>query len=183
MKHSLPEVDPAMPADTWGLSPDGRRRCDRLADALRVYLPASLVTSGEPKARETGERVAARLGLVSHSLAGLEEHHRRSLPFLPEEDFRSAVRSFFGRPGELVLGEETADVAYARFDAALDAARHSPAVPGTLICVTHGTVIALFVSRRCGGDAYDLWSRLGMPSFVALDTASWRVDTVRAAID
>jgi broad specificity phosphatase PhoE len=42
----------------------------------------------------------------------------------------------------------------------------------TLVVVTHGTVISLFVSRLTGSSDLELWNRLGLPSFVAIDLHS-----------
>lgn len=41
-----------------------------------------------------------------------------------------------------------------------------------LAIVAHGRVISLLVSRAAGLDAYELWLRLGLPSFVVLDLAT-----------
>jgi broad specificity phosphatase PhoE len=75
------------------------------------------------------------------------------------------VREFFAHPSEPVFGPETADEAYARFAAAVDPLS---ATNGTRAVVAHGRVISLFVARRARVDAYELWLRLGLPSFVVL---------------
>jgi len=35
--------------------------------------------------------------------------------------------------------------------------------------VTHGTVLALYLAPLLEGDEFDLWRRLGLPSYVVLD--------------
>jgi broad specificity phosphatase PhoE len=41
-----------------------------------------------------------------------------------------------------------------------------------VVIVTHGTVISLFVSRLTGSSDLELWSKLGLPSLVAMDLHS-----------
>jgi len=42
----------------------------------------------------------------------------------------------------------------------------------TVAVVTHGTVISLFVSRLTGSSDVELWNRLGLPSYIAIDLQS-----------
>src|SRR6202011_3310807 len=108
IKHSLPTLDPNNPAATWQLSPEGVRRCHRLARCLTDFLPAVLVSSVEPKARATADHLAERLALTATTVDGLEEQHRITAPFLTRGDLSEAMREFFAPPAELVFGEETA---------------------------------------------------------------------------
>lgn len=41
--------------------------------------------------------------------------------------------------------------------------------------VAHGRVMSLFVARRNALDPYDLWERLGLPSFVVLDLPNYGI--------
>ncbi len=175
-------VDTARTASEWRLSEEGRRRCDALADRLAVHLPQRVVASQEPKAAETGWRVAERLGLPFEAAPDLHEHDRRGVPYLGVDEFQAAVARFFAQPSELVFGRETAEAALARFDGAvrLVLARF-PGEP--VVVVAHGTVISLFVARYAGVDAFDLWQRLDLPSFVALDWPSGAViDVVESVV-
>ncbi|HWQ13937.1 MAG TPA: histidine phosphatase family protein [Roseiflexaceae bacterium] len=177
VKHSLPAIDPARPAHSWHLAPEGRRRCAALAAHLAAYLPARLACSPEPKAAETAALAGASLGLVPHVVGGLEEHHRATAAFLGQEAFQRTMAAFFAAPDRLIFGEETADAAYHRFDTAVGqliaAAPHE-----THIVVAHGTVISLFASRHCGLAPFPLWQRLGLPSFVVLELPALRLVTV-----
>jgi broad specificity phosphatase PhoE len=49
--------------------------------------------------------------------------------------------------------------------------------------VAHGTVISLLVASKCHIDAFDLWHRLGLPSYVVLETPSWRLVEVVEELD
>jgi broad specificity phosphatase PhoE len=99
-------------------------------------------------------------------------------PFYPTvEAFQAAVKHFFEAPDQLVFGEETADEAYARFARAVTHMRtHYP--QKTVIIITHGTVISLFVSRLFELAPYPFWAHLTLPSFVVLEHPPWQLQNV-----
>lgn len=162
------------PASAWRLSPRGREQCAPLADAVRRHRPGHLVSSSEPKAIETAQAIASVLGLDHSVAAGLEEHHRESVPFLP--DFADRVAKLFAQPDERVLGEETAREALARFAPALDDLVATWRWPGPPCLVSHGTVLSLYLADRCGIDGLDLWRRLRCPSLLIVDDTSVEVE-------
>ena len=162
VRHSVPELDPAVPAEEWRLSEEGRRRCGPLAMRLRTHGPTGIVASTEPKARETAELVAADLGLEVRESAALRETARRTVPWLDGEELRRSLQELFDRPDEIVFGEESASHALARFSAALEGLDEQTVV------VSHGTVISLYASARTGRDAFELWSSLELPDLVVV---------------
>ncbi len=142
IKHSLPVIDPLSPANTWQLENVGVQRCHTLATLLTPYLPAVLVSSPEPKASATANQLAEVWGIPWSMVPGLEEHHRRTVPFLEATMFRATIQRFFAQLANLVSGEETANAAHARFSGALtQVLDHHP--NDTVMVVAHGTVIAL----------------------------------------
>jgi broad specificity phosphatase PhoE len=70
------------------------------------------------------------------------------------------MRELFARPDEVVIGEESADAARARFAAVVDAAERPAAV------VTHGTVIALYRAGSEPDGGFAFWERLALPDVV-----------------
>jgi broad specificity phosphatase PhoE len=160
VRHSVPEIDPARPADEWRLSEEGRTRCEPLATRVRASAPRRLLSSPEAKALETAELIAPALGLEVEVERDLREHERRTLPFLPRDEFVLRMRELFARPNEVVLGEESADAARARFAAVVDAAERPAAV------VTHGTVIALYRAGSEPDGGFAFWERLALPDVV-----------------
>ncbi len=158
---------PGVPASRWRLSETGRQRCLLLAKRLASYRPQALVASAEPKAVETAQLVAAQLGIAVEVGAGLHEHDRQDVGWLPAAAFEAAVVALFAHPDVLVMGSETATQARARFARAVEAVlqRHTA---GNVVIVAHGTVIALFVAAVAGIEPFPLWQRLGLPSFVVL---------------
>ncbi len=167
VKHSSPQIDPAMPSHEWKLSDEGRRRCEALAERLKGFAPAAIVASEEPKAAQTAQLVAERLGLSWSTAPGLHEHDRSNVPIMPTPQFISSIALFFQKPTERVLGRETAEEALDRFSRGVEAvlARHTQ---GNVVIVTHGTVLALLLEARCNVRPFGLWRQLGQPGFVVV---------------
>ena len=171
VKHSVPEIEEARPANTWKLSEQGKLRAQRLAEHLEGFGAEVIVSSHEPKAIETAEIIARRLQLNVQIVPDLQEHDRTNVSYLPHDAFQALIRDFFQRPDELVFGNETASEAYLRFYRAVHSILNEYSNK-TIVAVTHGTVISLFVSQLTGSSDLELWGMLGLPSFVALDLGS-----------
>jgi broad specificity phosphatase PhoE len=171
VKHSVPEIEADRPASTWKLSQDGQLRAKQLAEELVGFAPEAIVSSNEPKAKETADILARQLRLNVQILPDLHEHDRSNVPYLSHDNFQASIRNFFQKPDELVFGRETADQAHTRFYRAVHTVL-SEYSGKTVVIVTHGTVISLFVSRLTGSSDLELWSMLGLPSFIAMDLGS-----------
>jgi broad specificity phosphatase PhoE len=171
VRHAAPVIDEAAPPPTWRLSAAGRDAALALAGRLAGFAPTAAVSSQEPKALETAQVIAARLGLAVATDPGLAEHHRPNLPFGSRADFEAGMAGFFASPIQPFFGGESADQAHDRFAAALG--RHA-ARP--LLVATHGTVLSLYLSRRLGLDPFDLWKSLATPEAFVLDADGWLLE-------
>ena len=171
VKHSLPEIIEGLPANKWKLSKEGQARAQRLAEQLNHYQLEIIVSSSEPKAKETAEIIARKHHLELHIIDDLHEHDRSNESYLSSDEFQASIREFFQKPDVLVFGRETANQAHARFYRAVHSILNNHS-NGTVVIVAHGTVISLFVSRLIGISELMLWSELGLPSFVVIDLQS-----------
>jgi broad specificity phosphatase PhoE len=171
VKHSLPRIDKDRPAHTWELSAEGQGRARRLAEYLARFEPEAIVSSNEPKAKETADILAHHFQLNMQTINELREHDRSNVPYLSENVFQDSIREFFQKPDEPDFGSETANQPHARFYRAVHSILNEHQNK-TVVIVTHGTVIALFVARLTGSSDLELWGQLGMPSFIALDLHS-----------
>jgi hypothetical protein len=167
IRHSLPDIVPAIPANRWSLSKAGRQRCKTLAEKLAVYRPDVFVTSTEPKAIETGRIVAELLDKPCETGNGLHEHERRDVVFGSKERFEGLVASFFAEPQSLVFGSETADQAHQRFSQAIASAVQA-----------HRDQNVAVVARTAGVEPFPFWKRLGMPAFTVLSMPGFGLLTV-----
>lgn len=177
VKHAAPQVVPETPSEKWVLSEAGKHACTPLAESIARYDPAAVIASMEPKAAETGELLAARLGLPFETTIGLHEHDRSNVPHMQSREFISLVELLFRKPAECVLGKESGEEALMRFQKSLDGlikARPDQ----NLVVVSHGTVIALLLEKYGGGRGFELWRRMGLPSFAIIDLPQWRVRKV-----
>lgn len=175
IKHTLPEIVKDLPPVKWRLSGEGRRRCALLAERLSGYHPMEIYSSHEPKAVETAMLLARAWSALFEIRDGFQEHDRSVPRFLSDEEFDQTIQSVFREPDTpCVLGTETGNQAYARFDAAIHRLVED-AKEQTAIVVTHGTVLSLFVSRYNLIDPYPLWCQLDLPSFVVLSVPTFRI--------
>lgn len=174
VKHSLPEIDPSVPANEWILSDEGRRRARRLGERLDRYNLHRVVSSIEHKAVETAEIAAGNLNVPVEVVQRLHEHERANVGFLEKERFERSIRRFFASPTELVFGEETADSAHDRFSNSVRKLTYRYPKENIAI-VTHGTVLSLFVSRIADLGPFALWKQLRLPSWIVLSRPGFRV--------
>lgn len=181
VRHSLPEIIPSKPANLWHLSELGQSRCQILADHLRMYSPNAIVSSTEIKAQETAQIVASQLKLLEKTHEGLHEHERSNYHWVDQELFEKQVAEFFGAPQKLMMGDETAEQTSIRFACAVDQVVEE--YPGKNVAiVTHGTVIALYITRHLKVDAFTYWKRLGLPSYVVLSFPEMKLCKVKFSL-
>jgi 2,3-bisphosphoglycerate-dependent phosphoglycerate mutase len=173
IKHARPHVNPAITSEEWQLGKEGTDGAARLVDPLRRFSFDRIYSSDEPKAAQTAQTLGQALERPVEQVPDLREHDRQNVPHMDSREFISLVALFFREPDRLVLGNETADEAYARFAAAIDAiiARETRDVA----LVTHGTVISLFVQRRADREPFALWRAMGLPSVIILEIPSWKI--------
>ncbi len=176
VRHAQPIIDPDSPSERWVLAPEGRAATVELGQALKPYAPRAILCGDEPKMTGTADALAEVLAVAVTRSAGLSEHARRTTKFADKAVFEAAIGALFERPHEIVYGEESADMTYARFAAAIDDAlvRES----GTLVAVTGGTALSIFLSRRADVDAFETWKALRLPMAFVLDRTSWRIERI-----
>ena len=168
VKHSLPKIEKNRPANQWELSDEGRVLAKKLAARLNRYQPEAIISSVEPKAKDTAKIIAAERNLEIQIVDGLHEHDRSKAGYLHGNEFQVAVCEFFEKPDTLVFGSETANGCHARFQQTVNSILNQN-LDKTVVIVAHGTVISLFVSRLTGISAWSLWNDLALPSFIVVD--------------
>ncbi|HEX6544296.1 MAG TPA: histidine phosphatase family protein [Ktedonobacterales bacterium] len=169
VRHAASEQQPNVPAREWALSPTRQADAERLADLLAPYASAAILASDEPKAQQTAQPLADRLGLPVEIMAGLHEHERRTASYMGHEMFQATMARFFAEPDTLVFGEETARQALVRFTKAVESALATHPY-GDIAIFTHGTVLSLFVASQSTTDnpvdPMNFWWHLNLPAWV-----------------
>ena len=165
IRHSVPAVDPAVPASKWRLTDEGRERAAAFAARLQGYDVRFIASSREPKASETASILAERLGVPWAVEEGLHEHERTRVGWLGREEMDRRVAALLERPDEPGFGDETGRQARTRFGAAVARvlAEHAE---GDVAVVAHGTVITLYAQPR---EPFTFWRGLKMPDLVEMD--------------
>lgn len=166
IKHGQPALDHALPAHEWELAPDALHHLPVLATHLDP-LPQIVVSSEEPEAKATAQALANLLDLPYRTMLGLHEQLRYTNQLWPHAEFQERYRQFFAEPAQVVVGEESADAAHARFSNAV-AAVMAVNTQEMVAVVAHGTVISLLVGRATGRDPYVLWQELELLQAVTL---------------
>ena len=177
VKHALPVFEMSWPPREWQLSAEGALQSKQLAGRLRAFVPLRLVTSTEPKASSTGQVIAAELGLQVSAVDGVQEFDRPASPWRSKADRERENAAIFDDPAQRVLGAESGRDALDRFSAAIRAELDRTAEQ-SLVVITHGTVIALFVAAHNPVNAFELWRDLDCASFVVLDGRSFSLREV-----
>lgn len=175
IKHARPAVDPAKPPEQWPLSDEGRSAALKLAESLRPLELTRLFHSDEVKAIETAKVVGQTLGIPFEFHADLREHDRSNVPHMKSGEFISHMELFFRKPGELVLGKETANECAARFQAAVAGAIEVAGADARIGIVTHGTVISLYLGALGAGKAFEIWRKMQLPSYSVVDASKQSV--------
>jgi broad specificity phosphatase PhoE len=156
VRHAAPAIDPTKSSAEWILSDEGREAARDLFRPLAKYAPEAVFSGPKPKLKETAELLAGEAAVVATVLPGLAEHQRRSSRYVAKEEFEAAIRRLFLEPGNIVYGEESADMTYTRFAGALDGARQAHG-NATIVAVSGGTAICIYIARRANIEGFGLW--------------------------
>lgn len=178
VRHTAVSPNPNIPAAEWPVSPTGRQTARVFSKKIKPYQPAAIFTSSQPKAYETGAIIAAELNLEVKSVQNIQEHDRRNVPFFENKAaFEAKVSAFFDQPHQLVFGNETAVQALTRFQQAIDTLL-TQFPTETIIVVTHGTVMSLFVKHHNPEvDLMTFWRELALPDMIVLQRPSLNICT------
>ena len=142
--HPEVVIDPAVPVPDWSLSERGLARMHTFCEHDFVQRLTKIYSSAEKKARDCGEVVAERLGMVNRIDDRLGENDRSATGYLPREEFIGVARQFFAHPDQSIRGWERAIDAQRRIVGAVrDIADHCRGE--TVAIMSHGGVATLLM--------------------------------------
>lgn len=149
LTHPQVKIDPAIPVPSWGLSETGRTRAEGVASTRQLSRTTQIVSSGERKAIETAEIIAAKLNVDVEVREAMHENDRSATGFLMPIEFQAVVDQFFARPQMSVRGWERAIDAQSRIVREVEhvLARDEP---GDVLFVGHGGVGTLLYCHYLG---------------------------------
>lgn len=164
--HAHTQIDPAVDAAHWQLSPTGQAQADALA-ALPFWADIDrILVSSEVKTHLTIAPVLAQRAIPVTADRRFDEVQRPGWI----EEYGAQVQAFFAAPDQAVGGWEMAAHALRRFLAGLHA--HPPPTADTqLALVSHGLVLSLYRAHLLGLPTADFaaWRRLGFAAVAQVD--------------
>ncbi|MGV6847039.1 MAG: histidine phosphatase family protein [Marinibacterium sp.] len=143
-------IDPDMPVPDWPLSDRGRARMQAFCQSGEADKVTDVWASGERKARDGAEILAARQGCDIQIHTDLGENDRSATGYLPGPEFETMADAFFAEPDVSVRGWERAEDAQARVVAAVRRIAAASEGAGDIALISHGGVGALFLCDRMG---------------------------------
>lgn len=167
VRHAMAVPEEGVHPTAWHLDAAGAADAGRLAARLEVAPNiGALVTSSEPKARETAEVIGEHWDAVVLVDERLREAAR---PWIGP-GYRAVVHRYLR--GERPAGWEPHAEVAARVAAAVAEATER-AAGGPVVVVSHGLALALHLGDRLGQrfDRESFWSGLAFPDAWALDDA------------
>jgi broad specificity phosphatase PhoE len=149
LTHPQVKIDPAIPVPSWGLSEVGRARTEAIASRGRLSATTQIISSGERKAIETAEIIAAKLKIDVEVRQAMHENDRSATGFLIPDEFEAVAHQFFAQPHTSIRGWERAIDAQSRIVREVEhvLARNRP---GDVLFVGHGGVGTLLYCHYSG---------------------------------
>lgn len=170
IRHAPTVPRPDQSAHTWTLSDAAAASCAKLAKLIQPQSIGTIVSSEEPKAKQTAAHLGEALQLKPETAPDLHETMRETAPYFDDiEDFQSAIHAAMQQPDLIIFGEEAFGSALIRFEAALTKCATNTEAH-TMALVTHGTVMSLYLGHITQSDPFSIWRQLEMPAYARI---SW----------
>jgi len=94
LTHPQVRIDPGAPVPSWGLNEVGKARTEALANSGKLSGTTQVICSGERKAIETAEIIAAKLHVGVEVREPMHENDRSATGFLVPGEFEPWQISF-----------------------------------------------------------------------------------------
>ena len=149
LTHPQVVIDPLIPVSSWGLSEVGKARTEAIASTGQLSRTTQIICSGERKAIETAEIIAAKLNVDVEVRDAMHENDRSATGFLVPDEFEVVANQFFAQPDVSIRGWERAIDAQSRIVREVEhvLARNRP---GDVLFVGHGGVGTLLYCHYAG---------------------------------
>ncbi len=168
VRHAMPNVERGVASRLWTLSEASREDCVLLAHALPEPVSA-IWSSDEPKARETADVLALRLGLlvqIDHAFAEVDR------PEIWDRDYREVAAAYLR--GTIEPGWEAREAVIRRFSEGV--ARATQHTTRDIVVVNHGLALSLWLSTQLQIDIEPWWRALTLPD-------AWRFEPATGALE
>jgi len=163
-----------VPDEARPLSAQGLRDAEEVAELLLSCAPERIYSSPYPRAVQTVEPLASRLGLEIEIVDGLRE---RTLADGAVADFDAALEASWADLDLSFPGGESSREAMERFSAAFNdvVSRHDK---GTIAIGTHGNVFGLLLHQSDAAYGHEFWYSMTWPDVYRLSLDCGRIIAV-----
>ena len=156
----------------WGLSGEGIKRAQTLADTELIRVLDVIYASEQTKAIETMLYLAKPNAISMHVRADLTETTSFTNEFFAQDEHERLVREYFSGRVDRVAGGETTGEALNRFEGALASIAAECGGMASVGVVAHGGVLSLLTAKYTGRAAYEVLMALGQPEVSEFDWES-----------
>ena len=178
LRHAESQPDQSIPEADWPLSELGRRQALDLVPRLQRLAVDAIYSSPFPRAIDTVRPFASQTGLPIHMHQDLRER-KLAADNLP--DFRGVIRQTWQNFGFAPPGGESNAACQERIVAVVEslAKQHQDS---TLLTVSHGNAIALYLNRADPAFGFDQWEAMRNPDVFKITVSGgehvWDADWV-----
>ena len=149
-----------------GLSDEGRRQSERVADLLAAQDVAAIISSPYRRAIQTVQPLADRLLMSIEIDRDLRERHLSAGPL---EDFRTSLEATWHDFDLVHPGGESSAAAQARITRAICRIA-ALADRRDIVIATHGNALALFLRTLDPSVDFAFWSAMSLPDVYEVET-------------
>lgn len=170
IRHSKSLINPQIPIVTWGLSDEGVNLAKQLGDNEYIQKMQVVYSSLQPKALETAILATKNHGAYIKTDDRLTEITSFTNRFVQDHvEYQKNIKNFYTGKVKKLFDGETAEEALKRFKQAIeDIVAHE--IDSEFVgIVSHGNILAHFVSQFIERDVYRLAESIKQPDVAVLD--------------
>ncbi|MHA2141074.1 MAG: histidine phosphatase family protein [Candidatus Thorarchaeota archaeon] len=159
MKHGKTAIDRNFPVHDWPLTEEGLRQVEALVSSGIFDSVDSIFSSTEPKAMQTAQPFADRLGIDIVSFPELRELDRAKGGFLSKAKYQQSVKEILNRHA-VVTGWELRENALSRFQSGIMKIMSKDDFDQALL-ISHGLVLSMHFADLLGvDDVFSRWQKM-----------------------
>lgn len=169
IRHSKSLVNPNIPITSWGLSEEGRTLAKKLNSLPQIKTLEVIYSSLQPKALETAALATEDMGIEVKTDNNLTESTSFTNKFVSLKELEENTRKYYAEKTCSINDGETFVEAQARLAKALNDIVKKEQDKETIGIVSHGNILAGFVSQITQVDPYEIVEKIKQPDVAVFD--------------
>lgn len=169
IRHSKSLVNPNIPITSWGLSEEGRILAKKLNSLPQTKTIEVIYSSLQPKALQTAALATENLDIAVKKDNNLTESTSFTNKFVSLKELEENTRRYYAEKTCSINGGETFKEAQDRFAKALEDIVKKEQGKETIGIVSHGNILAGFVSQITEADPFEIIEKIAQPDVAVFD--------------